>query len=140
MARTYTISDLSREFSITPRTMRYYEDQGLLHPERDGQSRIYSAGDRVRLGLILRGKRVGFSLTEIREMLDLYKMGDNQVGQLQLTLNKCRERIALMNRQREDIDATIAELAGYCLQIEELLEQKQAGKKGQQDKKRRTMS
>lgn len=123
----YTISELAQEFQITPRTLRYYEAQGLVCPARNGRSRIYSGGDRVRLGLILRGKRVGFSLAEIKEMLELYNLGDNQVGQLRLTLQKCRERVALLKQQRDDIDATMTELNDYCQTVSDLLSQKAPG-------------
>lgn len=124
MNTNYTISELAQEFQITPRTLRYYEAQGLVCPARNGRSRIYSGGDRVRLGLILRGKRVGFSLAEIKEMLELYNLGDNQVGQLRLTLQKCRERVALLKQQRDDIDATMTELNDYCQTVSDLLSQK----------------
>lgn len=125
MAKNYTISELAREFEITPRTIRFYEGKGLVHPSRNGQSRVYAQRDRARLGLILRGKRVGFSLAEIGEMLDLYDLGDNQIGQLRSTLGKCRERISLLEGQRRDIDATIKELAEYCRSIEDMLAAKE---------------
>lgn len=126
MAENYSISELAKEFGVTPRTIRFYEGKGLVHPSRNGQSRVYAQRDRARLGLILRGKRVGFSLAEIGEMLDLYDLGDNQIGQLRITLGKCRERISLLEGQRHDIDATIKELAGYCRSIEDML----AGREG----------
>ncbi len=123
---TFTISDLAREFGITPRTIRFYEDMDLLCPRRDGQNRIYSPRDRARLALILRGKRVGFSLAEIKDMLDLYDLGDNQVAQLKTTFHKCRERIDALLAQRRDIDATIAELEQYCAEIRRILADKGA--------------
>lgn len=125
MAKNYTISELAREFGVTPRTIRFYEGKGLVHPSRNGQSRVYAQRDRARLRLILRGKRVGFSLAEIGDMLDLYDLGDNRIGQLRITLGKCRDRISLLEGQQDDIDATINELAGYCRAIEDMLADKE---------------
>lgn len=109
----YSISDLSAEFGITARALRFYEDEGLIAPQRQGLSRIYSRRDRGRLAWILRGKRVGFSLAEIREMIDLYDLGDGQQTQRRVTMNKCLDRIALLERQKADIDAAITELATF---------------------------
>jgi len=117
---TFSIKDLSDEFNITPRTLRHYEDQGLITPERIGQSRVYRQGDRVRLAWILRGKRVGFSLTEIGELLDLYDIGDGRETQRNVTLERCRERIDALEAQKRDIDATITELSGFCELLDEL--------------------
>ena len=89
---TYTIGELAREFGVTARALRFYEDKGLLDPARDGQNRVYSARDRARLQLIVRGKRVGFSLVEIRQMLDLYDLGDNQRAQIRASYNKFQRR------------------------------------------------
>ncbi len=111
--RLYSIADLAREFDITPRALRFYEAQGLLAPARQGQTRLYSAADRARLAWILRGKRVGFSLAEIAEMLDLYALGDHRTTQRRRTLAKCRERIAALESQRADIDQMIAELEAF---------------------------
>jgi len=122
----FTISDLAREFGVTPRTIRFYEDKDLLLPRRNGQTRVYSPRDRARLALILRGKRVGFSLAEIKDMLDLYDLGDNQVAQLRTTFHKCRQRIDALLGQRRDIDATIAELEQYCAEISRILAAKSA--------------
>jgi DNA-binding transcriptional MerR regulator len=107
-----------------PRTLRFYEDKDLLHPARQGQSRIYSYRDRARLQLILRGRRLGFSLVEIKEMLDLYTLGDGGVEQLRMTQRKARERIAALERQRTDIDAALEELREGSRMIENLLAQK----------------
>lgn len=129
MGETYTIQRLSKEFGVTARTLRFYEAKSLLHPERAGQSRVFSHRDRARLKLILRGKRLGFSLSEIKEMLDLYDVGDGQVEQLKVTLAKARQRIRELEGQRGDIDAALAELHEGCTQIESML----AGKGVQSD-------
>jgi DNA-binding transcriptional MerR regulator len=115
----FTITDLSAEFGVTPRALRFYEDEGLIAPQRRGVSRIYSHRDRARLAWILRGKRVGFSLAEIREMIDLYDIGDGRAAQRAVTMNRCRERIAALRAQRDDIDAAIAELDGFVTLLEE---------------------
>jgi DNA-binding transcriptional MerR regulator len=117
--RTYSISELAREFAVTPRALRFYEDKGLLTPHRDGLTRVYSHRDRARLQLILRGKRVGLSLIEIKEILDLYKV--DQRAQAQATLKKYRARIAAFESQREDVDAAIDMLHGYIAQLEDFL-------------------
>jgi DNA-binding transcriptional MerR regulator len=109
----FSISDLCAEFSVTPRALRFYEDEGLIAPERRGTQRIYSHADRARLAWILRGKRVGFSLAEIKEMIDLYDVGDGRRIQKQVTLARCRDRIELLENQKRDIDAHIAELQQF---------------------------
>ncbi len=111
MSTTYTITQLAQEFDVTTRTIRFYEDQGLLTPARKGQTRVYSPRDRVRLKLVLRGKRLGFSLGEIREMLDMYDAEPGETGQLQLFLSKITERRRLLEQQQEDIALTLKELS-----------------------------
>lgn len=109
----FSISDLCAEFAVTPRALRFYEDEGLIAPQRRGTQRIYSHADRARLAWILRGKRVGFSLAEIKEMIDLYDVGDGRRVQKQVTLERCRDRIDLLENQKRDIDAHIAELQQF---------------------------
>ncbi len=117
--QTYSIPDLSEEFGVTARALRFYEDEGLIAPERQGLSRVYSRRDRARLAWILRGKRVGFSLTDIREMIDLYDADEKHEAQRRVTIEKCRTRIALLTRQKDDIDAAISELASFVASINE---------------------
>lgn len=110
MSRTFSIRQLTKEMGVTSRTLRHYEDEGLLSPERRGQARIYSQRDRARLMLILRGRRVGFTLAEIREILDLYDADESGTTQLQHSKKKFVERLNALERQRVDIDESIAEL------------------------------
>jgi DNA-binding transcriptional MerR regulator len=115
--QTFTIRDLTREFGVTSRTLRFYEERGLLTPEREGQERVYSRRDWVRLRLAVMGKSVGFSLEEIRAMLDLYDLGDGQETQLKVAHARFLEQIERLQRQRSDIDRAIAELerASRCV-------------------------
>ena len=114
----FSISDLSAEFGVTARALRFYEDEGLIAPERRGTQRVYSHRDRARLAWILRGKRVGFSLTDIRELIDLYDVGDGRRTQRQRTIDRCRARIDTLNAQKHDIDAAIAELTEFTALLE----------------------
>jgi len=116
--RTFTIRQLCIEFSCTPRALRFYEDKGLLAPARQGLNRVYSYRDRARLVLILRGKRVGLALAEIREILQLYEKHDGGATQNALALAKFRARIVALERQREDIDHSIEELKRGCAALE----------------------
>jgi len=110
MTEQHAIGALAREFGVTTRTIRFYEDQGLLAPERAGTNRVYGARDRVRLRLILRGKRLGFSLAEIGEMLDMYDAPEGHRGQLEYFIRRISERRADLLEQRREIDDVLAEL------------------------------
>ena len=122
--RTFTIRQLCTEFKATPRALRFYEDKGLLTPARDGMNRVYSYKDRARLILILRGKRVGLSLQEIREILELYGEHDQAMQQNAHSLKKFKEKIVDLEQQREDIDGAISELRTACDRIEKHLADK----------------
>ena len=110
METTYTITELSREFNVTPRAIRFYEDQGLLSPTREGRRRIYSRRDRARLKLILRGKRLGFQLSETRALFELYDSDHGALGQMQYFLEKIHERREILEQQRRDIESVLSEL------------------------------
>ncbi len=117
-SRTWTISELAEEFSVTARALRFYEDKGLLNPARHGQARVFSATDRARLRLILRGKRVGFSLEEIREMLDLESITKGSPQHLGVWMKRFRARIEVLKQQRRDIEGAIEELEAGCAWME----------------------
>src|SRR5678815_4107540 len=120
-ARTYSIRQLCQEFKCTPRALRFYEDKGLLAPTREGMNRVYSYRDRGRLQLILRGKRVGLSLAEIGEILDLYEADDTGAAQAAKSLKKFRERVVALEQQKRDIDAAIEELKAGIQAMEKRL-------------------
>lgn len=124
-ASYFTIGDLSKEFDVTLRTLRFYEDKGLINPRRDGLNRLYSRRDRARLKLVLMGKRVGFSLTEIKNMLDLYDLRDGQVVQLKVALGRFNEQIAILERQKKDIEQALAELRRTTSVVSGLLKEKE---------------
>jgi len=107
---TYSISDLAREFALTTRAIRFYEDEGLLAPRRSGRSRIYGERERVRIKLILRGKRLGLSLSEIRELLNLYEATKSERPQLLKFLQVLAQRRAMLNQQQEDIAIVLSEI------------------------------
>jgi len=106
----YSVSELANDLGVTPRALRFYEDKGLLAPQRAGNTRVYTPRDRGRLILILRGKRLGFTLREVREWLDLYEPGPGQAAQMTRLRDRLRQRIATLEQQRDDLDATLAEL------------------------------
>jgi DNA-binding transcriptional MerR regulator len=109
----FSISELSREFDVTPRAIRFYEDQGLLSPKREGQRRIYTARDRTRLKLTLRGKRLGLTLSEIRELIDMYEPGRDERPQLERFLAVLESHKSALVQQRSDIEAQLAEIQAF---------------------------
>jgi DNA-binding transcriptional MerR regulator len=109
----FSISELAREFDVTPRAIRFYEDQGLLAPKRDGQRRIYSPRDRTRLKLTLRGKRLGLTLSEIRDLIDMYEPGRDERPQLERFLAVLEAHKASLQQQREDIEAQLSEIQTF---------------------------
>lgn len=133
-AETYSIGELAREFDVTPRAIRFYEHEGLLAPRRVGQNRIYDKRDYVRLKLTLRGKRLGFSLSEVREMMDVYDAARDEKAQLARFVDKLAERRAQLERQRTDIDEMLTEIIAFEAQSRRLL----AGGAARQTARRRT--
>lgn len=119
--KSYLISELAKEFDITTRAIRLYEEQGLLSPEREGNKRIYSEGDRVRLRLTLRAKRLGMTLAEAKDLIDLYYVGRNKRHQLEKLLEKLQEREDKLLAQRADIELTLQEIQRIKKQAEEAL-------------------
>nr|WP_320143452.1 MerR family DNA-binding transcriptional regulator [uncultured Cohaesibacter sp.] len=125
---SYSIGDLASEFGVTLRTLRFYEDKNLLNPRRDGVNRVYSRRDRARLKLVLMGKKVGFSLTEIKEMLDLYDLRDGQVPQLRAALDRFSLHINILRQQRADVDQAIADLERTVEVVSGMLREKEKKK------------
>src|SRR6476646_1498236 len=123
--RTYSITELCREFDVTPRTLRFYEQKGLLHPDRRGWTRLCSYRDRARLQLILRGKKVGFALEEIKEMLDLYNLKDGQLTQLRVASTKLKDRLVGLKKQRHEIEEAIADLERTCDIVDGMLKERE---------------
>jgi DNA-binding transcriptional MerR regulator len=118
---TYSISDLAHEFDVTPRAIRFYEDEGLLTPRREGSRRVYSKRDYVRLKLVLRGKRLGLSLAQVREMFDLYDSAKDERAQLEKFLAALEARREQLERQRTEIDEELAEIRAFELQSKKIL-------------------
>ncbi len=125
---TFTIGELAREYDITPRSIRFYEEQGLLSPQRTGQNRIYCNKDRVRLKLILRGKRLGFSLAEVKTLFDLYDTHLNSAAQLETMLELTEQKRAVLNQQLEDIQMLMSELDEVEARCREELAELKRGK------------
>ena len=126
MTTTFTITDLAREFGVTTRTIRHYEQEGLLSPARQGTIRVFSPRDRVRLKLALRGVRLGFTLQEIRELFDLYDLSKDERHQLETFLMKLDKRKALLEQQREDIEVMLHEVEFFATQCRKLLAQEKS--------------
>ena len=125
---TLTIREMCETYDVTPRTLRFYESKELLFPIRDGQKRLFTKRDRARLKLILRGKRFGFSLEKIRQLLELYYLGDQQATQLSRTLDVAGERLSDMERQRTELDIAIEELRAQMGMVEDMLTERKAAK------------
>lgn len=127
---TFSISELAQEFALTTRTIRFYEDEGLIAPTRSGRNRVYGVRERTRLKLILRGKRLGLSLIEIREILDLYDTNVDEVPQQRKFLEILENRRSLLLQQREDIDVVLSEVDGLLRQTRRQLDRGRRGKAG----------
>jgi len=138
---TYTITDLAREFGLTTRAIRFYEDQGLLSPRRAGRSRIYANRDRVRLKLTLSGKRLGLSLSDIRELIDMYDAAKGNQTQLERFVEILEKRRSALEQQREDIEAVLEEITTFEQRCRELLGKKRRNRsKGQAGKQKPVIS
>ena len=118
---TFTISDLAREFAITPRTIRFWEDQGILAPEREGSKRVFTRRDRARLKMALRGKRLGLSLAEIKDLIGMYASTEDETPQLLECLRVMSKRREALEQQREDIEAMLAEISLFEQQCQQEL-------------------
>ncbi len=117
---SFTITELADAFGITTRAIRYYEGEGLISPERKGLNRVYTKRDLARLAWVLRGKRVGFSIAEIKNLLDLYDIDDGRQQQRLKTLELCEQRVTALKDQRADIDAVIEELQEFCTTLQHM--------------------
>lgn len=122
--KTYSISDLAREFDVTTRAIRFYEDKGMLSPERRGQTRIYTAADRTKLKLILRGKRLGLTLDESLDIIEMYNPGSDNAQQLVKLIRKIRERSDYLEQQMHDLEVMMVDLQESELRCMEALEEK----------------
>jgi DNA-binding transcriptional MerR regulator len=120
-ARTFTITELAHEFDITPRAIRFYEDMRLLEPARDGRNRVYTQRDRTRLKLTLRGKRLGLSLQEVKQLVDMYESPSDTAQQLQAFLGVLQAHRSLLEQQLEDIEVTLGEIAQHEARCQRLL-------------------
>src|SRR3954470_12159872 len=135
---TYTITELAREFDITPRAIRFYEDQGLLSPKREGaggRTRVYSASERTRLKLTLRGKRLGLSLSEIKALVDMYESPKDTAAQLKRFMTVLAQHRETLERQREDLEVTLDEIAAHEEECHRLLKGEKAEKQVVTEKK-----
>ena len=121
MDQTFSIAELAREFEVTPRTIRYYEAEGMLAPDRMGQRRIYSPRDRVTLALILRGKRLGFSLAEAKEIIELYDAPQGETGQLRMLIDKLASKRDELEAKRRDAETALASMDEYAARCRERL-------------------
>jgi DNA-binding transcriptional MerR regulator len=139
-APTYTISDLAREFGATARAIRFYEDEGILSPTREASQRVYSARDRTRLKLILRGRRLGLSLAEIRNLLDMYDEPKDTIPQLKEFLSVLSQHRQILERRREDIDLTLAEIDAQEAMGRRMLDQLKEGPSEYGSKKKKAGS
>jgi DNA-binding transcriptional MerR regulator len=126
MSETQTITELAREFGVTTRAIRYWESHGLVSPAREGGNRIYSKRDQTRLKLALRGKRLGLSLAEIRELIDMYDTAEDESSQLLSFLDVLAQRRASLEQQRDDIQAVLKEIARFERQCREMLKSDEA--------------
>jgi DNA-binding transcriptional MerR regulator len=126
-ATIFAISDLAREFGITPRTIRFWEDQGILAPQREGSKRVFTRRDRARLKMALRGKRLGLSLAEIKDLIGMYASTEDETPQLLECLRVMSKRREALQQQREDIEAMLAEIAQFEQQCRQELARRDAG-------------
>ena len=122
------IGEMSKNYGVTLRTLRFYEDKGLLAPRRDGTTRLYSHRDRTRLKLIMLGRKVGFSLRDVKQMMDLYDPSGTNTKQLKTALDKSEKQLGRLNKQRQALEEAISELSGAMSAVRAMLESRQQGK------------